>query len=217
MPAKFTAEERERVTAELLSAGYELFTTQGLRKTSLEELAGRAGIAKSSFYAFFDSKEQLYLELMLRQAPQVAERALGDLQQVGDARTGLVRILTGSRETTANDPLYRRLLTHPDELEAVRRRVGADEAERVRPHLLQPVLDFITRWQRCGQLVDADPELVFGVIRAAGLIAAHREEFGEHYEAVAQLLTDVVATGLTTAHHENAAHREDTAHHEDAE
>lgn len=66
-----------------------LFTAQGLRKTSLDELVAPTGIAKSSFYAFFDSKEALYLELMLRQAPQLHNQLAAVLDQAENARAAL--------------------------------------------------------------------------------------------------------------------------------
>ena len=67
MPPAFSTEERARITRVLMDNGQRLFTTQGLRKTSLDDLVRPAGIAKSSFYSFFDSKEALYLELMMAQ------------------------------------------------------------------------------------------------------------------------------------------------------
>ncbi|MEV1174059.1 helix-turn-helix domain-containing protein [Nonomuraea sp. NPDC049784] len=53
---------------------HQLFATQGLKKTSLDELVAAPGIAKGSFYAFFDSKEELYKEVMIRRAPMHGKR-----------------------------------------------------------------------------------------------------------------------------------------------
>lgn len=200
MPPRFTDEERTRITDALLAAGYELFTTQGLRKTSLDDLAGRAGIAKSSFYAFFDSKEQLYLELLIRQAPEIVAQWVPRPENARDARSALVNMINDGRRTGTNDPLYRRLMTHPDELEAVTRRVGDEEITRLRPVAVQPLIDLFEGWRAEGQVVDADPELLIGILRAAALIAQHRKDFGDQYEQVAELLADVIATGLTTKH-----------------
>lgn len=200
MPPKFTDAERTRITDALLSAGYELFTTQGLRKTSMDELAGRAGIAKSSFYVFFESKEHLYHELLIRQAPEIGRKWVPVAHETPDAYTGVINMFTNGWETAATDPLYRRLLNHPEDLEMVHRRVLTDdEHERIRPHVLEPLTEFIEYWQREGQLVDADPMVVIGLIRAVSLIVQHADEFGDQYPQVAELLKHVVATGLTTA------------------
>src|SRR5262245_27926264 len=90
VPPAFTAEEKARITTLLLETGERLFTGQGLRKTSLEELMAPTGVAKSSFYVFFDSKEALYLELMLRRSAEVKGRVIdGALLRADDVREGL--------------------------------------------------------------------------------------------------------------------------------
>ena len=58
MPS-FTEVERSRIREELLEVGRELFTTRGLRKTSMDDLTRQVGIATSSFYACLESKEAL--------------------------------------------------------------------------------------------------------------------------------------------------------------
>ncbi|RLE27205.1 TetR/AcrR family transcriptional regulator, partial [Candidatus Acetothermia bacterium] len=75
MPRAFTDAERERIRERLLAVGRELFARYGLRKTTVEELARASGIAKGTFYLFFPSKEALYAEVLLREAP----RMLGEL------------------------------------------------------------------------------------------------------------------------------------------
>ena len=61
MPKAFSEEEKARIRERLLEAGRKRFTRYGLKKTTIEELAGAARIAKGSFYLFFDSKEELYV------------------------------------------------------------------------------------------------------------------------------------------------------------
>ncbi|MUM34776.1 helix-turn-helix domain-containing protein, partial [Mycolicibacterium sp. CBMA 361] len=70
MAVAFTPDEKGSIARVLVDTAERLFATQGLKKTSLDELVQPVGIAKGSFYAFFDSKESLYLEVMLRRAPR---------------------------------------------------------------------------------------------------------------------------------------------------
>ena len=61
---RFGETEREVLKAKLLMEGERLFSTFGVKKVSIDELAGAAGIAKGSFYSFYPSKEQLFLEIV---------------------------------------------------------------------------------------------------------------------------------------------------------
>lgn len=201
MPAGFTEQERERITGQLLEAGRRLFTSQGLRKTTLEELVTPAGIAKSSFYLFFDSKEALYLELLARQAPAVTGPVTAVLEEPGSARDILIAYLRRGVEAARSNTLYRRLLTHPEELATVVARVGRageDELARINSFVLNPLLEFIRARQKTGELAAAEPMVIVGVIQAATLATLHPELLGEQYEAALDLTIRAVATGLTS-------------------
>lgn len=63
MATAFTPQERETITAALLSAARRCACSMGLKKTTLEALTQQAGISKSAFYAFFPSKEHLFLQV----------------------------------------------------------------------------------------------------------------------------------------------------------
>ncbi|MGO4617848.1 TetR/AcrR family transcriptional regulator [Nocardia sp. 2YAB30] len=196
MATAFTDEEKERIACTLLDTAEKLFTTQGLKKTSLEELAGPAGIGKGSFYAFFDSKERLYLEIMLRRTPQVAARVSAALIHPVSEES-LVGVMHTITDVLVADPLYRRLLTQPEELDAVTRRVGPEQIARVTPQIVTPLLDYLAAGQCDGVLVeDITPEILVGVIRAVGLVVMHRDRFGPAYEQVLEATIRTLARGM---------------------
>ncbi len=196
MAIAFTDADRERIERALLGAAEELFAAQGLKKTSLDELVAPAGIAKGSFYAFFDSKEALYLEVMLRRAPRVAERVSAALGHPVDEEN-LVAVMRAVADVLATDPLYRRLLAQPDELDTVTRRVGPEQIARVTPQLVTPLLAYLAAGQRDGVLVDdIEPETFVGVIRAVGLIVMHRDRFAPAYEQVLEATIRTLARGM---------------------
>ncbi|MFC7340210.1 TetR/AcrR family transcriptional regulator [Saccharopolyspora griseoalba] len=197
MPAAFDDRDRERITELLLQRGRELFAARGLGKTSLADLVEPAGIAKTSFYAFFDSKEALYLELLIRQAPEVTRAFREALASAADAREGIEITIREGVRTATDDPLYRRLLTHPEELAAVTRKVGPEAAERSRPYVLEPMLEFIRAGQQRGEIVAADPMVIVGVIQAVSYTVVHADELGPDYPQILELLTSSIAEGLT--------------------
>lgn len=195
MAVAFDDADRERITAALLRSGEALFAAQGLRKTSLAELVAPAGIATSSFYAFFAAKEALYLELLIRRAPRLGERLAAALAR-RPTRAALVAAMRMTAEVLEEDPFYRRLLTRPDELAAVSRRMGVEQVRRIEPHVLRPLVEFVERAQSDGELVAAPPLVVVGVLRTVGLLVLHREDHGDGYPAVLDLMIESLATGL---------------------
>jgi AcrR family transcriptional regulator len=200
MARGFTDEERDRIRKELLAAGRELFTRYGLKKTTLRELTEPLGIAKSSFYIFFDSKEALYWELLLAEGPEIEARVRAAVDAAGDETreeiAALLRTLVHEIET--ND-LYRRLIDHPEELELVLRRLPPETTEAKLQGSLAMILTHVRRWQTQGDLADGRPLVVASALRAVTLLTLHKDEIGrEVYPDVMAMLIDAVAAGLAS-------------------
>lgn len=200
MPPAFSADERERISGLLLDAGRELFIRQGLRKTSLDELVAPAGIAKSSFYQFFDSKEALYLELMLRESGLVKRTVIDEgLHTAGDVREGLCRFLHATVDVLATNPLWQRLSTHPDEMRAVARKLDPERVGAMADNPAAALTAFVADKRRSGELLDADPAVVVGVLQAVLLVPLNTERLGDPgtVPKILDLLIDIVTAGLT--------------------
>ncbi|MFF5213441.1 TetR/AcrR family transcriptional regulator [Streptosporangium sp. NPDC000396] len=198
MPTAFTTREREAIVQILLETGERLFTTAGLRKTSLDDLVGPAGIAKSSFYLFFASKEALYLELLARQADGVQRRVIDEGLLRGEGpRDALRRFLRATLTELAANPLYRRLMTHPDEMAAVARKIPPEQVAAAQGGAFARLREFVTTGQADGTLPPGDPDAVIGALRAVLLLPLHVEQIGEDlYPAVLDMMIDFVTTGL---------------------
>lgn len=63
MPKGFSEIEKERIIATLREEGQKLFVTHGIKKVTIDELANAAHIAKGSFYSFYRTKEELFLDI----------------------------------------------------------------------------------------------------------------------------------------------------------
>lgn len=61
MPQAFTEEQMNRIRTLLFESACRHAVQVGVKKTSLEQLTDDAGISKSTFYKFFESKEQLFV------------------------------------------------------------------------------------------------------------------------------------------------------------
>ncbi|MEU0565576.1 TetR/AcrR family transcriptional regulator [Nonomuraea sp. NPDC005983] len=198
MPPAFSAEEKTRITALLLETGHKLFTTQGLRKTSLEDLMAPTGVAKSSFYVFFDSKEDLYLELMIRQSSEVKRKVInGALLSADTPREGLRRFLRATLDELATNPLWRRLMTHPEEMQAVARKLDPTRVTAMADNPVTALNDYIDHHQ--GELIPADPQVIIGVLQCVLLVPMFAERLGDPalHHKILDLLIDFVAAGLT--------------------
>lgn len=63
---RFTEQEKEIINNKLLIEGEKLFALHGLKKVTVDDLVAAVNISKGSFYAFYPSKEHLYIEINFR-------------------------------------------------------------------------------------------------------------------------------------------------------
>ena len=203
MPPAFTAEEKARITGLLLDAGHRLFAAQGLRKTSLDELVVPAGIAKSSFYVFFDSKEALYLELMVGQTAAVKRKVIDQGLLTGaDTRDGLRRFLRATLDELSTNPLWQRLMTHPEEMQTVAGKLDPQRVTAIADNPVTALGSFIDGKRADGELIDAENEVIVGVLQCVLLVPMFAERLGDPalLPKILDLLIDTVTAGLAPHH-----------------
>ena len=59
----------------LLDSAYELFTTMGFTKTTIRDIASKAGVAKGTFYLYFKDKSDIRDALIRSKASHVLQMA----------------------------------------------------------------------------------------------------------------------------------------------
>jgi AcrR family transcriptional regulator len=60
----------------LYEAAYELFTTKGVNKTSIDDIAKKAGVAKGTFYLYFKDKHDIIDRIVWRKSLSLLNEAM---------------------------------------------------------------------------------------------------------------------------------------------
>ena len=88
---RLTAEERRTA---ILDAALSAFSAKGYYATSLDDVAGEAGVSKALIYEHFSSKQELYADLIARNARELTQRVAGSLAGV-QVESTVERLATG--------------------------------------------------------------------------------------------------------------------------
>jgi AcrR family transcriptional regulator len=194
----FSDEERERIREGLKESGRELFAQYGLGKTTVAELTEPVGIGTSTFYQFYDSKDDLYRAILEDEERAIAERIMArSFEGSDDPREAIEGFLRASFEEIESNPLVQRILLE-DELDRLEDQYTAAEQRAEREQELSFIRPYVEQWQAEGRVREGDPDAIAGVVRAVVFLTLHRDDIGENYEAVRDLLIEVVADGLVT-------------------
>jgi AcrR family transcriptional regulator len=93
------APTRRRLTAEerrtgILDAALAVFSQRGYHAASIDDIASEAGVSKALIYEHFASKQELYADLIARNARELNQRVVGALVGV-EVESGVGRLATG--------------------------------------------------------------------------------------------------------------------------
>ena len=130
MPSAFSNEAAAQIRSALRTKGQALFQSQGVKKTSIEELAQGASISKGSFYKFYASKEMLFFELLEEaenemRAPLVAVNIPSKKRN----RSNFSRLIRDLFQEMSSNKLMQ-IMANSDEMAKITRNVPATVMEK---------------------------------------------------------------------------------------
>lgn len=78
---KETKTYKDNKEERLLDEGFKLFTTKGLKNTSIQDIVNKANVAKGTFYLYFKDKYELHDILIMKKSKKLFNDALNSLNK----------------------------------------------------------------------------------------------------------------------------------------
>jgi AcrR family transcriptional regulator len=193
MPRAFSEQERELIRQQLLEHGYRLFTSYGLRKTNVEEIARAVGISKGAFYGFYESKEALLMDVIEQAEIRLREEVLAVVSQPGPSpRARLYAVLHRAFDLFTEMPILQ-IFTGSD-YDLLFRRIPAETLQEHLSNDLAFIQELIDRCRESGIPVQVRAENLVGLLYPLVLSILHEEDFGlQGYRNNLNALLEMVA------------------------
>jgi len=198
MARSFSDAERRDIAEKLLTAGREMFKRYGLKKTSIEDLTGAAGIAQGSFYLFYESKEELFFEILDAEERALRERIARMVAESIPDRRGFKRVITSAFQMMRENAIIRQVLVDGE----YSRFFSRIREERLKVHLEEEsafIQTLITQMQTDGVIRKVTPDVLTGLFFGLFLLGEQRDRIGaEVFDHVIDVLIDALCDGLVT-------------------
>lgn len=192
MALPFTPQQRDEIRARLLESARRHAIDDGPQRTSMDTLTSEAGISKSSFYKFFDSKEALFLQVAMRWEQEIlacATEALHASAGRSDKERASAVVFTAF-ECIHRLGIARFLREDVPYLSAF------IPDENVRAHCLSSAHSIFDALRAAHIRFTAPDEIVLPVIELMYLSIMHMNEVGDSFFPALQTLVDCACARL---------------------
>jgi AcrR family transcriptional regulator len=82
MAKHFTKQEKIIIKKKLLHEAKKLFKKYGVKKTSIDKIVEKVGIAKGSFYKFYSSKESIVFDILMDIEYEIHQKEMNNLNML---------------------------------------------------------------------------------------------------------------------------------------
>lgn len=178
----------ETVRASIVQSAIACFDAYGISKTTMDDIASRAGVSRPTLYRFFADRDALILAVIVSRSQSLLASARARFDRYADFSELLVEGLLWLVEKGRRDP-YVRMFVSPEHMDLANRVLGTGDgaalatAELWRPYLESAIeegavstgldVDEACRWLMHVQLIlvgrvdlEADPDALREMLRS---------------------------------------------------
>ncbi|KKH48901.1 TetR/AcrR family transcriptional regulator [Methanosarcina sp. 1.H.A.2.2] len=195
----FTDEEREIIKRKIIDRGKDCFARYGIRKTGIEDLTEGLGIAKSSFYSFFNSKEDLFLQIFKEEQEALKDSILENsfLKYRTEPDKAIRAYLRHVLQIVDNHPIWRKIFIENEHLELTISRFSEEEIQNIRRDNVAIILPFFEEWAKNGLLIDKPARILAETTQAVlFLIHFKKEIIDDDFSEIMDILIDLLANNI---------------------
>ncbi|RLM76407.1 TetR/AcrR family transcriptional regulator [Halorubrum sp. Atlit-26R] len=202
--SRFSDQEKEQIRSQLIEAGRELFARFGFDRTRISDLTAKVDIGTSTFYQFFDSKEELYFSVLLWEREDLEKKIAETVAKGETPREEVQLVLKTTLDEVQSNPLISALIVE-GELRELQNRLKESEAEErfVEEQSSNVYLTFSERWAELESFRYDDPNLIDQIftslvftVRSQDAPVGSSGDIG--YDQVEDALIETVVDGLFT-------------------
>ncbi len=191
---------KERKRQRIVKAAAALFIRQGYRKTSVDQVAQRAGVAKGTVYLYFKNKSELLVQAIVEEKRRYISQVMPVFEQGISPRERLKRYLRTVLIMATQMPLGARLLSGDMEILIVLEEMDDDVRDKSFELGLDLVSELLARAvaprQPSREELRERAQVILSFMYASGIFAQDQVRGSLSMERFSELLADMLVDGI---------------------
>lgn len=182
---------------ELLRCAKELFIEQGFKNTNVAEITKLAGMATGTFYNYYPSKDQLFMEIYNEENVKLKKSLVESLDMQRSPQEIITEFMARNLEGMSANPILREWYNKEVFNKIEKSFRDANGLEHV-DFLYSGFIPVVEQWQRGGKMrSDISAEMIMAIFSALITIDTHKEDIGiQYFPALMEYLSAFILNGL---------------------
>ena len=183
---------------QLYQSAKAMFSERGFKDTNISAITKVASMAVGTFYLYYSSKEQLFMEIFKDENTRLKRELLDELDLNESPKAIILRMLKINQEGIQTNPILREWYTS-DEFRKIEQAYREAHAIDSLNFLYDTFLSLVEHWQAEGKMrPDIDSKMIMKVFEAVINVDTHKDELGmEYFPGLLDIMTDLILKGLT--------------------
>lgn len=181
MARAFSEEEKEIIKKELLKVGEEVFSKYGLKKTNISDITTAVGIGKGSFYSFYESKELLFLDVLIHTHLELNNEIEDYLNNKLTTQKGaLYELFKFIIELSCSKPLLSKSMSEEEDFFILKRKIPQEIIDKIVEEGQVHFDNLIERLKKKGLVKkDINTKIALGIIKSINFSYLHKDIIGK--------------------------------------
>lgn len=183
---------------QLYQSAKAMFSERGFKDTNISAITKAANMAVGTFYLYYSSKEQLFMEIFIDENTRMKRELLDKLDLNESPKAIVLHMLKINQEGIQTNPILREWYTS-DEFRKIEQAYREAHAIDSLNFLYDTFLSLVERWQAEGKMrSDIDSKMIIKVFEAVINVDTHKDELGmEYFPGLLDIMTDLILKSLT--------------------
>lgn len=180
----------------LFKSAKDLFIKKGFKDTKVPDITKKAGVGVGTFYNYFPSKEEIFIQVFLEENAKLKDQVKIDLDMDRSPIEIIKELMRRNYVGMITNPILKEWY-NPEVYRKVEQ-VYREKYSTGMPAHKESTLEIIKIWQEEGKMrTDIDREMIYGIIYSIINVDLHKEEIGvEYFPKIMDYLFEFVMKGL---------------------
>lgn len=182
----------------LFNCGKELFSRNGFKDTNVSDITKTSGIGTGTFYNYYSSKEELFMEIYLEENEKLKKKIMKSVNMDQNPGSVVKELMLLNLKGMKSNPILKEWYNKEVSVKIenyFREQKGLNRLD----FMYQDFFEIIKKWQEEGKIRnDIDSTMIMAIFTSIITIEIHKEEIGlQYFPEILDYLTDFTMKGLT--------------------